>query len=91
MAGHNCKCQDDNGQYDELTRECCNKQIAFKPLIIQYPGPNNQVCSVVHATRSLLDYRSSARVLEMQSIAVHLLIAARVMVLVELSAGLEVA
>jgi hypothetical protein len=39
-AGQNCKCQDDRGQYNQLTKECCAKACALS----YFPGPNNQ-CS----------------------------------------------
>ncbi|TLD33613.1 hypothetical protein PspLS_00269 [Pyricularia sp. CBS 133598] len=45
-AGQNCKCQDDNGQYDALTATCCSSDptilCIFPPAY--FPGPNNQ-CS----------------------------------------------
>lgn len=44
LAGMNCKCQDDRGQFNEATRTCCSRQ--SNPLTY-YPGPNNQVTSVL--------------------------------------------
>ncbi|TFK47185.1 hypothetical protein OE88DRAFT_1738871 [Heliocybe sulcata] len=49
LAGYNCKCQDSNGQYNELTAECCNAQ--NNPLI-SYPGGNHQCTSSVNAIDS---------------------------------------
>ncbi|KDQ10097.1 hypothetical protein BOTBODRAFT_190705 [Botryobasidium botryosum FD-172 SS1] len=46
LAGHNCKCQDDRGQYNELTSKCCGKDpSAGNPAVIYYPGPNHQCTS----------------------------------------------
>ncbi|KAH0606080.1 uncharacterized protein H6S33_003741 [Morchella sextelata] len=39
LAGMNCKCQDDRGQFNEATRTCCGRQ--SNPLTY-FPGPNNQ-------------------------------------------------
>ncbi|TFK47184.1 hypothetical protein OE88DRAFT_1666501 [Heliocybe sulcata] len=43
LAGHNCKCQDSNGQYNALTQYCCNQQPSISD--IYYPGPNHQCTS----------------------------------------------
>ncbi|KDQ10096.1 hypothetical protein BOTBODRAFT_36526 [Botryobasidium botryosum FD-172 SS1] len=44
LAGHNCKCQDANGQYNGLTNECCGEN-GQGACIRYYPGPNNQCTS----------------------------------------------
>jgi len=45
LAGHNCKCQDANGQYDDSTKLCCKEQKASINQFIHYPGPNHQCVS----------------------------------------------
>jgi len=42
LAGHNCKCQDANGQYDDLTKACCKIQWNTYSNWIYYPGANHQ-------------------------------------------------
>ncbi|KDQ65085.1 hypothetical protein JAAARDRAFT_247618 [Jaapia argillacea MUCL 33604] len=52
LAGHNCKCQDDRGQYNELTAECCYQQGEIGQLLY-YPGPNHQVSHYYSFGRSV--------------------------------------
>ncbi|KDQ56770.1 hypothetical protein JAAARDRAFT_194733 [Jaapia argillacea MUCL 33604] len=51
LAGHNCKCQDSNGQYNELTAECCDDQGEIGGLLY-YPGPNHQCTSPTNLINS---------------------------------------
>jgi len=45
LAGHNCKCQDSRGQYDQLTVICCGKDPKANPGIVYYGGGNHQCTS----------------------------------------------
>ncbi|KAK4617582.1 hypothetical protein CLAFUW4_12445 [Fulvia fulva] len=47
QAGQNCKCQDGNGQYNDLTEQCCKLHACGSGAAgtsSHYPGPNHQ-CS----------------------------------------------
>ncbi|KII92006.1 hypothetical protein PLICRDRAFT_50455 [Plicaturopsis crispa FD-325 SS-3] len=51
LAGYNCKCQDSNGQYNDLTSSCCAAQV--KPFNdIHGLGPNHQCVSDANAIDS---------------------------------------
>ncbi|KDQ65084.1 hypothetical protein JAAARDRAFT_64869 [Jaapia argillacea MUCL 33604] len=47
LAGYNCKCQDSRGQYNELTRYCCEQQPSWITGVF-FPGPNNQCVSALN-------------------------------------------
>ncbi|UJR34639.1 hypothetical protein I4U23_027416 [Adineta vaga] len=38
----NCRCQDNRGQYTEITRICCLEQQVTRDVGVVFMGPNNQ-------------------------------------------------
>ncbi|KAK4220818.1 hypothetical protein QBC38DRAFT_378273 [Podospora fimiseda] len=49
LAGYNCKCQDDRGQFNAATEACCK---LWGGLIGYYPGPNNQCANALNGIDS---------------------------------------